>query len=743
MKNKLLFAVALGLGIAVATPFVTNAQSATQTVLDAWRVVSGFITPRNSANGLKVPSLGSTGNPCVSVSSTGAFATTTCGSGGGTPAGSDTQIQFNDGGAFGASANLVWDDAQARLILAGTLFAENTGAGYRSAADFTANSNDGNESAAFLATAQGTGVNNAVFAQAKFGTENNAIYAYTGDLIVRNGTVKLSSDAGTTYAILDTSLLASSNKTFTFPDQSGTLCIVGVACDGAGGGGISTSTTAQIGKSAFWTGLATLGNGALFDNGTVAGVNATSSTISFNVQGNAGAFDPFNIASSSGTSFLRVTQAGRVGIGVSAPVTAFHVAGSTATNGFQADCRSTGLCDIVVDTPSGQNGRLIFAKGGTNTLTISGGATNGNTPSISISGSAPAFNINVAKVGFSTNTPATSVDIYGTTTLDPFNVSSSSNVSLFRITAAGNVGIGTTTPGSKLLLQGSAGSTSILFTVASSTGATILSVLPNGSVNIATSTQNPYHTLNVDGTVNSTWRNIKCEVPVMLEALTSDSNTNRCEGVFEFDEDGQGATTNTLAYTDGIPALQMWAGATAATSSAVAAGDGAALTINRASQGSGWASASTTPIFEALVYADPTNATATVFQLGFGVNGQGTDHSVKTGSGYYFIATSTDANWQAAAQESGSAGVFADTGIPSTTPAQVWNKFNIVITMNAATSTAAYYINDSLVATLTPSFSVASRKSALSPFVAVGTTANGLAKNIRVAYIRAWARLRP
>ena len=30
--------------------------------------------------------------------------------GGGTPAGSDKQIQFNDGGSFGASANFTWDD---------------------------------------------------------------------------------------------------------------------------------------------------------------------------------------------------------------------------------------------------------------------------------------------------------------------------------------------------------------------------------------------------------------------------------------------------------------------------------------------------------------------------------------------------------------------------------------------------------------------------------------------------------
>tara|TARA_R100000808_G_scaffold24991_1_gene60270 strand:+ start:3456 stop:5576 length:2121 start_codon:yes stop_codon:yes gene_type:complete len=34
----------------------------------------------------------------------------TAGGSGGTPAGSDTQVQFNDGGSFGASSNLTWDD---------------------------------------------------------------------------------------------------------------------------------------------------------------------------------------------------------------------------------------------------------------------------------------------------------------------------------------------------------------------------------------------------------------------------------------------------------------------------------------------------------------------------------------------------------------------------------------------------------------------------------------------------------
>src|SRR5215813_4957332 len=38
---------------------------------------------------------------------------------GGTPAGANTQIQYNNNGAFGASANLVWNNSQEILQLSG------------------------------------------------------------------------------------------------------------------------------------------------------------------------------------------------------------------------------------------------------------------------------------------------------------------------------------------------------------------------------------------------------------------------------------------------------------------------------------------------------------------------------------------------------------------------------------------------------------------------------------------------
>lgn len=57
---------------------------------------------------------------CLSYESTvGDFEWQACGSGGGTPGGSDTQLQFNDGGSFGGDAGLVYDKTTDALTLAG------------------------------------------------------------------------------------------------------------------------------------------------------------------------------------------------------------------------------------------------------------------------------------------------------------------------------------------------------------------------------------------------------------------------------------------------------------------------------------------------------------------------------------------------------------------------------------------------------------------------------------------------
>jgi len=100
---------------------IASAQSIP--TISPWKWLGGVISPAISSSSVKIPSLGSTGNPCVKVDSTGLLATTTCGSGGGgTPASPSGSIQFNNSGSFGGSANATLDSS-------GNIIANSIGAG--------------------------------------------------------------------------------------------------------------------------------------------------------------------------------------------------------------------------------------------------------------------------------------------------------------------------------------------------------------------------------------------------------------------------------------------------------------------------------------------------------------------------------------------------------------------------------------------------------------------------------------
>ncbi len=106
------------------------------------------------------------------------------------------------------------------------------------------------------------------------------------------------------------------------------------------------------GKNAYWTGPITLGaSGDLFDNGTVVGVNATSSTINFNIQG-TGTLNPFNVASSSGTSYLQVLANGAITMANTLTINA----------GYPGGLVVTGLSDLQngIENTSSNNGGQVY-----------------------------------------------------------------------------------------------------------------------------------------------------------------------------------------------------------------------------------------------------------------------------------------------------------------------------------------------------------------------------------------------
>lgn len=77
---------------------------------------------------------------------------------------------------------------------------------------------------------------------------------------------------------------------------------------GSCGSALSGGTNGYVTR---WTSTSAVSTGILLDNGTVAGINATSSIVTFNVQG-AGSNAAFNVASSTGTSLFQITATAQV-----------------------------------------------------------------------------------------------------------------------------------------------------------------------------------------------------------------------------------------------------------------------------------------------------------------------------------------------------------------------------------------------------------------------------------------------
>jgi hypothetical protein len=108
----------------------------------------------------------------------------------------------------------------------------------------------------------------------------------------------------------------SSNLTFTLPGTLGTTDQV-LATDGTGNLRFANLSgplvTGTVGKLAMWTSASGLNSGITLDNGTVAGINATSSSYTYNIQAGANV-NPFNIASSSGASLFSIDKSGNLSV---------------------------------------------------------------------------------------------------------------------------------------------------------------------------------------------------------------------------------------------------------------------------------------------------------------------------------------------------------------------------------------------------------------------------------------------
>lgn len=95
-----------------------------------------------------------------------------------------------------------------------------------------------------------------------------------------------------------------------------------------GGGGVSGSGV--DGYTARWSSPTAITTGKFIDNGTVTGINATSSSYTFTLQGNAGT-NPLLVSSSSGATVLAITNNNRVGVGTTTGAARFTVQGEAGS----------------------------------------------------------------------------------------------------------------------------------------------------------------------------------------------------------------------------------------------------------------------------------------------------------------------------------------------------------------------------------------------------------------------------
>jgi hypothetical protein len=246
-----------------------------------------------------------------------------------------------------------------------------------------------------------------------------------------------------------------------------------------------------------YTGASTTAAGALIDNGTVAGIGATSSLTSFNIQG-TGALNPFNVASSTGASLFTVLANGNVGIGTTSPSYNLHVYSSSTSLGRFEYTGGSGNANLsLYRTGSGRNISINFGNSndGANSWIVGSDFTQNNVYDFGIGAAGAPYLIiagGTGNVGIGSTTPTGKLIVQGTSgsTNDILNITTSTNVSLFVVKSSGNIGIGTSTPGRTLTVVGDIRATGALYDSSNTAGSNgfVLQTTGAGTQWVATST---------------------------------------------------------------------------------------------------------------------------------------------------------------------------------------------------------------------------------------------------------------
>ncbi len=225
------------------------------------------------------------------------------------------------------------------------------------------------------------------------------------------------------------------------------------------------------GYLARWTGASTLSTGLFIDDGTVAGINATSATTTFNIRGTAG-LNPFAVASSTGTNLFTIEQNGDVSVTGNFTTNTGNISGGrisgnpfALSGNFMYPAATFGAGVRFTDGSGStiSSGGLELYNAYTNTTNYERGSINwnGNVLEVGVTALGTGVNRNLllkgATVNIGTSTGVSLFNIQGASTspnVSLLSIASSSGASYVSVLANGNVGIGSSSPNATLSLVG-------------------------------------------------------------------------------------------------------------------------------------------------------------------------------------------------------------------------------------------------------------------------------------------------
>ena len=410
--------------------------------------------------------------------------TSAASTGGGTPGGSDTQVQFNDGGSFGGSSNLVFDGST--LTLAGNAIATRVSASSGvsgSAVQGGTISSDGAITGGSLTDGTATITAGAISG----GTSYSGSTTIQGASVAVDGAVTGGSLTDGTATI--TSGAGSGFTTFVGTQLSGSTGVSGSALQGGrltvSGYSVRVEGTSQLNQDL------TTDASPTFTGATLSGLTATrlaatdgSSALSSTSLNSwvAGTSNQVSVADDGdGTITLSTPQS----IDTSATVEFARVSGSIGVSGSAIQGGASTLASLAVSDLT--SGRVVLA-GTSGELEDNGNLTFDGT-SLTVTGDLTA-SVNVSASAFYGD-GSNLTGIATTTTGGIFTAIDGSNA---YVTSSLNIG-GTSTPGAQLQVSSSGDEN--LFQVDGATAGTTLFVTGSGRVGIGTAT--PGYLLEVSG----------------------------------------------------------------------------------------------------------------------------------------------------------------------------------------------------------------------------------------------------